>query len=139
MRSAVIIVENGKVALIRRIRNGQEYFLFPGGQVEENESIEDAARREAHEELGVTVQLGKLVAERKIEPLQSFFSASIVDGEFGTGAGEEYALPSDSDRGTYHPVWVKLTTLDEIDIRPRSLACSVVENLNLPQLIEVLD
>jgi len=55
----VVIVQAGRVALIKRVRAGRTYYLFPGGGVEEGETPEQAAIREAHEELGVEVELGE--------------------------------------------------------------------------------
>jgi 8-oxo-dGTP pyrophosphatase MutT (NUDIX family) len=45
MRAAVVIVENGRVALIERVRDGRTYFVFPGGRVESGESPQQAAVR----------------------------------------------------------------------------------------------
>ena len=61
-RGAVILVQGRKVALIRRDRAGQTYYLFPGGGVEHQETLEQAAIREAREELGVHVALEGLGA-----------------------------------------------------------------------------
>lgn len=55
-RSAVVLVERDRVALIRRTRQGHTYYMFPGGGVELGETDEEAAVREAREELGVDVQ-----------------------------------------------------------------------------------
>ncbi|MCC6569407.1 MAG: NUDIX domain-containing protein, partial [Anaerolineales bacterium] len=54
-RAGVVLIENNKIALIERHRAGLEYFVFPGGGVDEGESPEQAAVREAMEELGVEV------------------------------------------------------------------------------------
>lgn len=83
-RGAVIIVENNQVALIKRTRGQHVYFLFPGGMVEPGETIEAAAVREAYEELGLHVILGRLVAvvERN-DALQYHYLATIQEGEFG--------------------------------------------------------
>ena len=62
MRAAVVIVEDGRVALIERVRDQRTYFKFPGGRVEDGESPQQAAVREAHEELGVSVELGDLIS-----------------------------------------------------------------------------
>ncbi len=38
VRAGVVLIENGKVALIERHRAGKHYFVFPGGGVEEGET-----------------------------------------------------------------------------------------------------
>lgn len=48
----------GRVLMLRSPRRDWE---FPGGQVEEGESLTDALRREVWEETGVTVSVGSLV------------------------------------------------------------------------------
>ncbi len=35
MRVAAVIIKDDKILLIRRIKNGQEYYVFPGGGVKE--------------------------------------------------------------------------------------------------------
>jgi ADP-ribose pyrophosphatase YjhB (NUDIX family) len=53
---------DGQVILMRRgFDPGAGLWTFPGGFVELGESVPDAARREATEEIGVTVELGHLV------------------------------------------------------------------------------
>ncbi len=44
-RGSAIILENNQVALIKRVRDGQVYHVFPGGGIEEGESPEQAAIR----------------------------------------------------------------------------------------------
>jgi 8-oxo-dGTP diphosphatase len=62
VRAAVVILENGRVTLIERVRDRRTYFVFPGGGVEAGESPQQAAVREAHEEFGVSVELGDLIS-----------------------------------------------------------------------------
>ena len=99
MRSAVIIQEGDSVALIERIRDGQTYYVFPGGTIEDSETVEAAALREAYEELSVHVQLHSLAAVvvfRTEE--QYYFHATISSGQFGAGTGEEFASEPTSSR-----------------------------------------
>ncbi|MGE6376002.1 NUDIX domain-containing protein [Peribacillus muralis] len=46
-------MEKDKVAMLRRNREGTEYYVFPGGGIEKGETPETAAKREAFEELGL--------------------------------------------------------------------------------------
>lgn len=53
---------DGKIVLARRaIDPGYGKWVFPGGFVDRGETVEGAARREAHEEVGVEVELRELV------------------------------------------------------------------------------
>jgi 8-oxo-dGTP diphosphatase len=122
----VIIVEQDRVALIRRVRDGHTYYLFPGGGVEDGETPEAAARREALEELGVEVELGPLVHEESFGGMRFiYYDAWIVGGSFGTGSWPDHAdlTPRERERGgTHEPVWVELSRLRELDVRPPALA-----------------
>jgi 8-oxo-dGTP pyrophosphatase MutT (NUDIX family) len=51
---------NGRILLVRQSDSGR--WATIGGTIEPDESPEDAARREAEEEAGVAVRLGRLVA-----------------------------------------------------------------------------
>jgi ADP-ribose pyrophosphatase YjhB (NUDIX family) len=123
VRAAVVIVENGRVALIERVRDRRTYFKFPGGRVESGESPQQAAVREAYEELGVSVELRDLISVTYRDGReQRFYLASITGGTFGTGRGTEMMTSGTTSKGTYRPVWVDLTSLTELDVRPRALA-----------------
>jgi len=128
-RGAVVIVEDDQVALIERNTLDRDpFFLFPGGQVEEGESIESASIREAYEELGVKVELGPLVAvveflnRKKKARTQYYYWAEIIEGQFGTGEGAELKSALESSKGTYTPLWIPLDELSKLDVRPKELA-----------------
>ena len=125
-RARVVIVEDGRVALMKRVRRGQTYYLFPGGGVKEGETPEQAAAREALEELGVDVRVGELLHEEVFEGTPFlYFAAEIHGGEFGTGTGREVVTSGETKRGTYEPVWLPLAELADaqigLDVRPTEL------------------
>ena len=120
-RGSVIIIEEGKVALIKRNRNGSIYYVFPGGGIEDGETPEMASEREAFEELGVKVHLKECINKLENDGTQYFFLAEILEGIIGTGQGEEY-LDKSRDRGTYQPMWVEIEALPSINVKPREVA-----------------
>jgi len=63
--TAAIIISDQKVLLTRRGPSEKlaGYWEFPGGKVEDGESLTDCLRRELHEELGVEAVIGEVMAE----------------------------------------------------------------------------
>lgn len=122
-RAAVVLRDDTRVALIRRVRDGHTYFVFPGGGIRPDEIPADTATREAREELGVDVVLGpRLLIEEFRGQTVHYFSALIVGGNFGTGTSEDIRSSGTTERGTYEPVWMELGDLPSYDVRPRALA-----------------
>jgi len=122
-RAGIILIHEGKLALIERHRQGRHYFAFPGGGVDEGETDEQAAIREAEEELGIRVKVVQQAATilREGRRNQVYFLVDWVDGEFGTGTGEEYG-EVDEFHGTYHPVWMPMEEVLEKNVVPSGLA-----------------
>ncbi|QUW20294.1 NUDIX domain-containing protein [Sporosarcina sp. Marseille-Q4063] len=116
-RGSSIIIENNKVALIKRVRDGQTYYVFPGGGIESGETAEQAAIRETFEELGVIIKVKRNLGTITYNGLQVYFLAEIVGGKFGSGQGEEFTSQS-RNRGTYEPLWMELDELESLDVRP---------------------
>jgi 8-oxo-dGTP diphosphatase len=133
-RARVVIVEDGRLALIRRVRPDRTYYLFPGGGVEPGETPEQAAIREAYEELGVDVALAELMHTEVFNGTRfHFYRARIVGGEFGTGAWPDHANLDEADRregGTHEAVWFALDELArapaELEVRPQRLVDRLV-------------
>jgi len=133
IRAGIVLIEDNKVALIERHRAGLNYFVFPGGGVNEGESPEQAAIREAMEELGIQVAIKQKVAEIQLgrKSRQVYFLVEQMGGEFGTGAGEEYtdADPNDPDEGIYIPIWMPIDELSlHKNIHPADVARLVIRS-----------
>ena len=127
-RSGIILIHQEKLALMERHKQGRHYFAFPGGGVDEGETDEQAAIREAEEELGIRVEVVLKAAEVKRigRRDQVYFLVRWVSGEFGTGTGEEYGEP-DEFNGTYNPVWMPITEVLTRNVVPYQLAELVVK------------
>ena len=134
IRAGIVLIEGDKVALIERHRAGLEYFVFPGGGVDEGESPEQAAVREAMEELGIEVAIRRKVAEVQVgqRSRQIYFLVEQIRGEFGTGTGEEFEESNrdDPQKGIYIPTWMPIDDLPgHTNIYPEDVSKLVVRSV----------
>lgn len=126
-----MLVDGPRIAVIERRLEGACWYVLPGGGVDAGETPQQAARREAQEELGLEVRVGALVATIKFHradggvSTQLYFSTEAVGGGWGRGSGAELGFSSDSPRGTYAPFWLDLACSSEVDVRPRALVEAV--------------
>ncbi len=129
-RAGVILIEDNKLALIERYRANMHYFVIPGGGVDKGETPEQAAIREAEEELGLQVRILQKVAEVKLGTgCQFYFVVERIGGEFGTGTGEEYMEPNPK-YGTYHPVWMPVDELPRHDnVYPSGISALIAKSI----------
>jgi 8-oxo-dGTP diphosphatase len=125
-RAAIILIENDRIALIERYLSGLHYFVFPGGKVKNNETPAAAARPETLEELGLDVQIDRMVAEVWYHGTpQYYFLVQAAGGQFGTGAGKEMASPRNSVKGSHLPVWMPVDEISSQPVIPRLVAVFV--------------
>ncbi|MBJ8007316.1 MULTISPECIES: NUDIX hydrolase [Bacillus cereus group] len=123
-RGAAIIVQDGKIALIKRVREGEVYFVFPGGGIEEGETPEEATKREVYEELGVHIQVEHLIAMVEYKGTEYYYNAHTTGGVFGSGKGDEFELKG---RGSYTPLWMPINELLNVNIKPYDVAKNVFD------------
>lgn len=134
VRAGIVLIKENKVALIERHRAGLDYYVFPGGGVDEGETPEQAAIRETREELGIEVVIKQKVAEITLGPKsrQIYFLVEHVSGEFGTGTGEEFtdSDPNDPEEGIYVPIWMPIEELPRrTNIYPMDVSKLVVKSV----------
>ncbi len=114
-----IIIEDGSVYAMfrRRIKDDgtvKEYYVIPGGGIEENETLEENVIREMKEEFSVDVKIdGYLGKDESEDTIAHFFACSIVNGIPCLG-GEELERCTESNY--YEIRKVSINNLDKVDI-----------------------
>jgi ADP-ribose pyrophosphatase YjhB (NUDIX family) len=115
-RAAVVIIKEGRVLLIYRKKNGREYYIVPGGGVEEGETPEVACLREAMEETSLHVQIDrKMTTTTDPQQTTHYFLVSDFSGEPALGGPEQQR---NSETNVYILEWIDQDRLETINLLP---------------------
>ena len=130
--SRAIIIENGKLLTMfrRKINNGKvkEYYVIPGGGMENGETKEENVIRELKEEMNVDIRVIKYLGKIENNDRQdNYFLCKIINGTPHLG-GEE--LEKNCEENYYMPVWIDLKDLDNADIAGKDLVKKCYNLLN---------
>lgn len=131
-RVAAVIIENGKALL--QCFNGE--YAFIGGQVTENETAEDAVKREFMEEVHSEIEVGKMCAVG-----ETFFTWDNIPYQ-QIGLYFKAYIPESSDiprDGTFHGYdeyenkrvdldfcWIPLSELHSIPLYPKEIIDHII-------------
>jgi 8-oxo-dGTP pyrophosphatase MutT (NUDIX family) len=139
-RAAGIIVKDGKVLLFHRFAHNREYFVFPGGGIEANETPEEAVIRELGEELTIKVKIDRFigeidnVGEGGFGPSQGYYF--LIKDFTGTPTlgGEEKAAESQTNQ--YLIEWHSVKGLKDMPLLvPKEARDAVVKYLSGVQFV----
>ncbi len=114
-----VLTEKGLAVIFRRkIKDGKEkeYYVVPGGGIEDGEDIIDGLKRELKEELNLEVEVQDLAFIKETEErIEYFYLCKYLSGDFRLN-GEE--LERMSEQNYYEPTFLKLEEIDQYDIMP---------------------
>jgi 8-oxo-dGTP diphosphatase len=116
VRPAALIEVNNHVLLMRYRYSESDVFALPGGNPDRGEALTQTLERELREELGVEIEVGRMVlmgevsvTERKEDVLHVVFLARVVAGIPSLNANETTANEL---------VWKPLQTLSDLNLYP---------------------
>ncbi|MFA5358557.1 MAG: NUDIX domain-containing protein [Patescibacteria group bacterium] len=129
-RAVAITIKGDEVLLMFRRKNGKEYFTFPGGGVEDGESVEQATIREIKEETTLDIKIEKLLYHHIYDNKQEqfFYLCSYLSGDprLSSDSIEAQRL---SDDNFYQPQWHKITDLPQMLVYPLEIRDWLVEDI----------
>lgn len=128
-----IIVENNKILLMHRSRDGSEYFTLVGGLIKSNETAEEALRREVKEETGLDIASSRLVfAEEHPAPYNQqyiFLCKAKEHGDLAIQDTAEEALMNKLDINIHKPAWVDVEIFPKVAFSTSGLQSAIVDAL----------
>lgn len=134
IRASAIITRGNQILLMHRKKAGKEYWVLPGGGVEQGETAEAAVAREVKEETNLDVVQVKHAFNfaspydngHGIRILQDHpaFYCEVADGEVKL-IGEEAYINCEED--WYNPEWVDISNVPSLTFYPEGMR----EKMNL--------
>lgn len=113
IRASAIIIKDNKILLIHRRKEGKEYWVFPGGGIEEGETGEETIAREVKEETELRCEKVKLAfKDYNFGNEHPFYFVEVEDGEPKLSGPE---VERQSDDNWYYPEWVKIETARKLE------------------------
>ena len=123
MRATAVIIKDGLILLMHRFRDGVEFYILPGGLVEEGETIEEAVIREVKEETNFNAKIEKKLWEYLNEyngnkKMHHFYLITDFSGNMQLG-GEEAERNSEKDK--YILEWHKFKDVEDLPLKPDAI------------------
>lgn len=118
VRVSAVIIKEDKILLIHRKKNGEEYWVFPGGGVEEGETSDQAIVREVKEETNLDVskhELAFMCLNELDNKEQPFYYCEVSNGKPEIVGEEKDKNNADN---WYHLEWIKLSDLEGVFLVP---------------------
>ncbi len=116
-----ILIKDSKLLLIHRNRDGNEFWVFPGGSKENDETVEEGVVREIGEEASIKSETVKLLYTHRYSDLdntQYFYLCKYISGIPKLGDFNELQTMKEGNQ-TYKPVWVSIYKLPEMLVYPQ--------------------
>lgn len=129
-----ICIKNDSILLIYRINRErdfhQEYYVFPGGKVEGDESIEKTILKE-FDEVSVKVSMGELFHTNEDgEDGEYYYICEHIIGEPALTKRSNETEAMEEGEQFYSPVWVPLSDLEALIVYPETVKNKVISELS---------
>ena len=131
-RVAGIILKDDEILLMHRVKNGDEYWVFPGGGLEDTDSSpEKGLIRELIEETTLTVTIKKLLYKHDYTTSDGlYYFCDYVSGIPSLGDSIELERMKAGKTDLYEPAWYPTSALSSLLVYPLEIRDLLIKDLN---------
>lgn len=115
IRVAALILKGDSILLAEHEKGGRRYWLLPGGGVEYGETVEEALKRELHEEAGLEIEVDQLLWV--LDSIPDDFHRHVLNLIFSASPLSENLTPG-ADQVLRTVAWHPLKNLLDMDLFP---------------------
>ncbi len=118
-RVTALVIKNDCILMMHRVNNGNEYWVLPGGGLEDGETLEGATLRELKEETSIEATVKEKVLDFVDDKGDQHvvFLCNYLSGEAKLDENSEEANNKDLNQ-LYDPQWVSIEKIKELTMYP---------------------
>lgn len=116
VRPSVLVIENQHVLLMQYFYGGTDVYNLPGGNPDPGETLEQTLIRELQEEMGIEIEIGKMLLtgevilpQQKNDVLHVVFAGEIIGG---------IPILNPSETSAKALVWKPITEIQHLEMYP---------------------
>ena len=123
-RAGGIVICEGRILLMHRVKEGREYYCMPGGGVKRRETPEEACTREMREETSLDIDdLTPFCHFEREGVTEYYFLVGRFSGTVELGGPEKERC---SEENHYRLDWIELDRLSEVLLLPDELKRAIL-------------
>jgi 8-oxo-dGTP pyrophosphatase MutT (NUDIX family) len=127
-RAVAVVIDGGRLLVIKRHKRGRDYAVLPGGGVEQGETVTQAAVRELWEETTLEAEIDRpLWTGKHHDRPASYFLMTAVRGRAQLSGPEARANRPDN---SFELRWVTADQFGELNLFPPDVRGPLVALLN---------
>ena len=128
-RAAGIVIKDGNILLMHRMNKGEEYYVIPGGGIENGETPKETTIREIYEEMSVVVTISKLFHEmvREAGEQDYYYECKYVSGEPALRTDSSEYEKTKTGQQIYEPQWIPFSKIEDILIYPKEVKDKIIQ------------
>lgn len=123
--SRAVVIRDNKLLAIYRFKGGKEYYVFPGGGIEEGETPEQAVIRELKEETSLEVEIIRQFELQRPEHEEYYFICEYISGIPKLSPESVEAMRQSKDN-IYRLTWLDLRGLKDVLLYPIEVRDKVI-------------
>jgi 8-oxo-dGTP pyrophosphatase MutT (NUDIX family) len=129
-RAKAVVIHNGKILVMFRRKNGKEYYVTPGGGVENGESVEEAVVREVKEETTIDVSVDILLYHHIYDDdtEQYFYLCNYLSGTPKLSPDSIEATIRFSENNFYDPKWIDFNEIKNLVFYPLEIRDNLIKD-----------
>ena len=118
-RATALVKKDNCILMMHRYNNSEEYWVLPGGGLEEGETIENATLRELKEETSINATIEEKIMDFVDDKgdRHVLFLCNYLSGEVKLDDNSEEANNYDPNQ-TYIPQWVDIKRVKDLVMYP---------------------